>query len=57
MIGSSTDSCERVATAEEAAKLIEALRAAGGSGALSWDAVLEIRASVTARWRCRAASA
>jgi integrase len=38
MIGSSADSCERVATAEEAAKLIEALRAAGGSGALSWDA-------------------
>jgi integrase len=36
---------ERVATAEEAAKLLEALRAAGGSGALSWDAVLEIRAS------------
>jgi integrase len=36
---------ERVATAEEAAKLIEALPAAGGSGALSWDAVLEIRAS------------
>ena len=36
---------ERVATAEEAAKLIEALPAAGGSGALSWEAVLEIRAS------------
>jgi integrase len=36
---------ERVATAEEAAKLIEALPAAGSSGALSWDAVLEIRAS------------
>jgi FAD binding domain len=36
---------ERVATAEEAAKLIEALPAAGSSGALSWEAVLEIRAS------------
>ena len=36
---------ERVATAEEAAKLIEARPAAAGSGALSWDAVLEIRAS------------
>jgi integrase len=36
---------ERVATAEEAARLIEALPAAGSSGALSWDAVLEIRAS------------
>jgi integrase len=36
---------ERVATAEEAAKLIAALPAAGSSGALSWDDVLEIRAS------------
>ena len=36
---------ERVATAEEAAKLIEALPAARGSGALSWDDVLVIRAS------------
>ena len=36
---------ERVATAEEAAKLIEALPAASGSGALSWDDVLVIRSS------------
>jgi integrase len=36
---------DRVATAEDAARLIEALPAAGASGALSWDAVLEIRAS------------
>jgi hypothetical protein len=36
---------ERVATAEEAAKLIEALPAASGSGALSWDDVLLIRSS------------
>jgi integrase len=36
---------ERVATADEAAKLIEGLPAAEASGALSWDAVLEIRAS------------
>jgi hypothetical protein len=36
---------ERVATAEEAAKLIDALPAARGPGALSWDAVLEIRTS------------
>jgi hypothetical protein len=36
---------ERVATAEEAAKLIDALPAAKGSGALSSDEVLEIRAS------------
>jgi integrase len=36
---------ERVATADEAAKLIEALPGAGASGALSWEAVLEIRAS------------
>ena len=36
---------ERVATAEEAAKLIDTLPAAVGAGALSWDAVLEIRSS------------
>ena len=36
---------ERVATAEEAAKLIEALPAASSSRALSWDDVLVIRAS------------
>ena len=36
---------ERVATAEEAAKLIEALPAVDTAGALSWEAVLEIRAS------------
>jgi integrase len=36
---------ERVATAEQAAKLIEMLPGAGSSGALSWEAVLEIRAS------------
>jgi integrase len=36
---------ERVATAEEAAALIEALPVLDSAGALSWDAVLEIRAS------------
>jgi integrase len=36
---------ERVATAEEAAALIEALPALDSAGALSWEAVLEIRAS------------
>lgn len=36
---------ERVATAEEAAKLIEALPAVDAAGALSWEAVLEIRGS------------
>ncbi len=36
---------ERVATAEEAAKLIEALPAVDSAGSLSWEAVVEIRAS------------
>jgi integrase len=36
---------ERVATAEEAAALIEALPVRDGGDSLSWDAVLEIRAS------------
>ena len=36
---------ERVATAEEAAALIEALPVLDSAGALSWEAVLEIRAS------------
>ena len=36
---------ERVTTAEEAAKLIEALPAASGSGALSWGDVLVTRSS------------
>jgi integrase len=36
---------ERVATAEEAAALIEALPALDSAGALSWEDVLEIRAS------------
>ena len=36
---------ERVATAEEAAKLIEALPAASGSGALNWADVLASRSS------------
>ena len=34
---------ERVATADEAAKLIEALPVLDSAGALSWEAVLEIR--------------
>ena len=36
---------ERVATADEAAALIEALPVLDSAGALSWEAVLEIRAS------------
>ncbi len=36
---------ERVATAEEAARLIEALPAVDSAGSLSWEAVVEIRAS------------
>jgi integrase len=36
---------ERVATADEAAKLIEALPVSGSAGALSWESVTEIRAS------------
>ncbi len=36
---------ERVATADEAAKLIQALPVASGSGALRWEDVLVIRAS------------
>jgi integrase len=36
---------ERVATAEEAAALIQALPLCDGGGSLGWDAVLEIRAS------------
>ena len=36
---------ERVATADEAAKLIEALPVTGSAGALSWESVTEIRAS------------
>jgi integrase len=36
---------ERVATADEAAKLIEALPVSDSAGALSWESVTEIRAS------------
>ena len=36
---------ERVATAEEAAKLIEALPAVDSAGSLSWEPIVEIRAS------------